>query len=187
MIFYKEKSEGNGGYQHFDEEDFVIAIEKNDWKSVSKWHCWTETQIDKYQDKLDWKLLSENYNYKMKWSSSLLEKYEHKLDWDRLSENDNGHLFTIKKLHKFSDKWNWEILSSNRSAFQQVEQVEEFKDKIVWSELIERGTYYEDYFTFDFVKKYKSYIPADKFFKSALWKWILQDNEQEMFEKILRD
>ena len=161
-----------------DEKDFADLNEEDRELSLL-FDNWTETDIYKYQEIIDWKLLSKNYSVQ---TSSMLEKYENKLDWNVLSEVGD---FSTEVLYKYFDKWNWEILSGNRSAFQQLEQVEEFKDKIVWSEFIKRGTYYEDYFTFDFVKKYKSYIPADEFFRSEMWKWLRTDKEEEILEKIL--
>ncbi len=48
-----------------------------------------------------WNELSENFQ----WTESLLEKYQDKVDWSKISENSRI-FWTIPMIQKFKNKWN---------------------------------------------------------------------------------
>ena len=54
--------------------------------SIAELYPFTDDDIEFYNDKLDFNILS--YNSKIKWSYPLLEKYRDKWDWNSIEQND---------------------------------------------------------------------------------------------------
>ena len=163
-------------------EDFIASVrEMEKWKRLSADFNWSETLIDRYQDKLDWKSLSENSN--VQWTASMLEKYKHKLDWRALSSGSCRGLYSAENLRKFSSRWDWSALSSNSSVHWTTEKVEEFKDSIDWGEMI--SCWYSDLFTLEFFEKYKDYFPVSTLQQSCLWNAIMDIYKEKLIEEIL--
>ncbi|RYJ53205.1 hypothetical protein DR871_003925 [Flavobacterium petrolei] len=54
--------------------------------SIAELYTFTDDDIEFYNDKLDFNILS--YNSKIKWSYPLLEKYRDKWDWNSIEQND---------------------------------------------------------------------------------------------------
>ncbi|MDR2130133.1 MAG: hypothetical protein LBP56_03020 [Odoribacteraceae bacterium] len=168
----------------FNEEFFAEVREAEVWKMLfeERDFLWTEELIDRYQDRIEWKLLSENRS--VQWTASMLEKYKDKLDWDKLSDGCNEYLYSVENLRKYRSRWNWSSLSANSSVNWTLEKVEEFKDLIDWSELIDNYNH-DSLFTLDFFEKYKEYIPVVSFQDSSLWKHILEIYKKRLIEEIL--
>ena len=165
----------------FNEDFFASVREIEVWKMLSGDFNWSETLIDRYQDKLDWKRLSENSN--VLWTASMLEKYKHKLDWKALSGRGYKGLFSSENLKRFSSRWDWSALSSNSDVRWTAEKVEEFKDFIDWGEMID--TWGSDLFTLDFFEKYKDYFPVSSLQQSRMWSAILDIYKDKLIEEIL--
>lgn len=53
------------------------------WGNVSGNFPFSEAQLEKYADKLDWKEVSGNTN--VFWSVQMLEKFKRRIDWTALS------------------------------------------------------------------------------------------------------
>jgi hypothetical protein len=176
----------------FNEDFFANVREMEIWKRLSEDRdfTWSETLIDRYQDKLDWKSLSENGN--VQWTASMLEKYKHKIDWKALSaKNDysNQNLssrgcFSSENLRKFSSKWDWSALSANSSVGWTMGKVEEFKDFIDWSGIIDLG-WNERLYTLEFFEKYKDYFPVSSLQQSQMWSTIMDISKGKLIEEIL--
>lgn len=73
---------------------------------------WTIDLLEKFEDKWDWKLLSENEN--LFWSEEMISRFEHKWNWNSLSKN-TGIYWNFDLLKKYETKWNWKNLSANTS------------------------------------------------------------------------
>ena len=54
------------------------------WKKLAKEYAWTEDFLEKYSDKLNWKLISKNKA--IRWTIPMLKKFSRMLDWKELSE-----------------------------------------------------------------------------------------------------
>ena len=105
---------------------------------INRFYPFSEKQLFKYKDKLNWGFISENKN--MKWISQLISQYKDLLDWeDRLWKNpslpisigfieNNNYTINYYDLAKnkgthwsdefilhFKDKWNWHYILLNES------------------------------------------------------------------------
>ena len=75
---------------------------------------WTLNLLNEFENQDVWTGISESNN--VDWSLSLLERFEQKFDrlWWRLSSNESLP-FSKRVVNQFSEKWDWDCLSSNRS------------------------------------------------------------------------
>jgi len=167
----------------FNDDFFALVREAEIWKQLSgdSYFNWTESLIDRYQDKINWQFLSENSN--VQWSASMLEKYKNKLDWRALSGNGSRGLFSSENLRKFSSRWDWAQLSSNSSVNWTKEKVEEFKERIDWGKLID--CYTDNLFSLEFFELYKDYFPVSLLQQSRLWDRVVEIYKERLVEEIL--
>src|SRR3712207_8353298 len=64
--------------------DFMQQIaDEQAWKELSRDFCWTETLLDKYQDRLDWSEVVENRN--IQWTIPMVQKFKKRIDWKTFS------------------------------------------------------------------------------------------------------
>jgi hypothetical protein len=167
----------------FNDDFFASVREMEVWKLLNEdGFAWTETLIDRYHDKIDWKCLSENGN--VQWTASMLEKYKHKLDWKALSSGCCERRYSAANLRKFSSKWDWSELSSNSDVQWTMAKVEEFKDYIDWGKIIDMG-WCENLYTLEFFEKYKDWFPVSSLQQSSLWKSIMETYKDKLIEEIL--
>jgi hypothetical protein len=82
-----------------------------------------DKQLKKYEDKINWKWLSQNPSL----TPALIEKYEDKLNWNNLSKNPS---LTPALIEKYEDKWDWYNLSENLSLTPAL--IEKYKYKLSW-------------------------------------------------------
>lgn len=114
---------------------------------------WSETLIDKYINKWDWRYLTSNSG--IKWSESLIEKYKEKIHFRYLYntyENTNIHTLNfnygficlsasnsvkweINLIEKYIEEWDWCLLSSNKSLPWNENLINYFNTKWDWNEL----------------------------------------------------
>jgi len=172
----------------FNEVFFANLREMEIWKRLSGDYnfAWSETLIDRYQDKIDWKSLSGNSN--VQWSASMLEKYKSKLDWKELSAVESRGFFSVENLKRFGSKWDWSALSRNWSVNWTMEKVEEFKDFIDWGEMINHWNGYGygyEVFSLEFFEKYKDYFPFASLQQSQLWDFVMNIHKDKLMEQIL--
>lgn len=96
------------------------------WGNVSGDFPFSEAQLEKYADKLDWKEVSGNTN--IFWSVQMLEKFKRRIDWTALSRCLQEENVSAELLEKFKDNWNWEELSDNRCLTPEL--IDQFADYI---------------------------------------------------------
>lgn len=128
------------------------------WGNVSGDFPFSEAQLEKYADKLDWKEVSGNTN--IFWSVQMLEKFKRRIDWTALSRCLQEENVSAELLEKFKDNWNWEELSDNN-----------------WSCC-------EKLATEEFIRKYSDRIPACDFKDSRLWREMVEKKEKEIKKQI---
>ena len=105
--------------------------------SMNKSMFFNEKIIDKYYDKWDWMILTDNPN--MPWSISLIEKYKEKWAWESyefagnigLSSNRNLP-WSEKLIDRYKNRWCWEELSSNPSLPWSLEFVRKYEKMWTW-------------------------------------------------------
>ena len=128
------------------------------WGNVSGDFPFSETQLEKYADKLDWKEVSGNTN--IFWSVQMLEKFKRRIDWTALS-------CSLR-----------EELSDNRCLTPEL--IDQFADYINWKALINNWSCCEKLATEEFIRKYSDRIPACDFKDSRLWREMVEKKEKEI-------
>ena len=106
------------------------------WKEISRWFNWSETLLEKYQDKLDWNEVSDNRE--IQWTIPMLEKFKDRINWDVLSRNPDKYMLTEAFIETFRDKWNWSKLSDCYYLKITYELLDKFADKWDWAMIIDR-------------------------------------------------
>ena len=134
------------------------------WGNVSGDFPFSEAQLEKYADKLDWKEVSGNTN--IFWSVQMLEKFKRRIDWTALSCSLQEENVSAELLEKFKDNWNWEELSDNNCLTPEL--IDQFADYINWKALINNWSCCEKLATEEFIRKYSDRIPACDFKDSRL-------------------
>ena len=159
-----------------------IATEEA-WKELSGNFNWSETTLEKYQDKVDWDEISRNS--RIRWTIPMIQKFQKKINWDVFSDNADEDILTEKYLDAFKEKWNWHNLSNNRNVELTEELLERFADKWDWTEIIDRyGCNLYDKKAIEFYEKYKEYIPASKLQNTYLWRDIVQQRAKQLANEI---
>ena len=78
-----------------------------DWAKISQYQNLSESFIEKFHDRVDWRCISFNCNIKL--SSSFYERFADRLDWSLVSE---FHKLSEAAIEKFADRLDWERISN---------------------------------------------------------------------------
>ena len=165
--------------------DFMQQIaEEQAWKELSGDFCWTETLLEKYQDKLDWMEVSENRN--TQWTIPMVQKFKNRIDWKTFSRYADEKFLTEETLEVFKDKWDWNELSDNSSVLLTEELLDKFIDKWDWKEIISYS--HNELFEnnpIEFYEKYKEHIPASELQDRTLWSKIVKICKSNLRTRII--
>ena len=111
--------------------DFRLGLPGND--AI----VFTPQLIEKYKDKWDWMILTDNPN--IPWSIELIEKYKDEWAWEsyefagNLGLSSNHYLpWSEELLDKYIDKWFWGELSSNPSLPWSLGLIRKYEDRWTW-------------------------------------------------------
>ena len=159
-----------------------IATEKA-WEKLSEDFNWSETLLEKYQDKVDWRLVSENTS--IQWTIPMIQKFKNRIDWDKFSEYADEETLTEAVIEAFKDKWNWSELSKNTSLELTHQLLEKYADSWNWEDIIDR--YNNNLFDnegVEFYEKYKDRIPDAKLQDSVLWREIVEQRVRQLKAEI---
>ena len=130
-------------YWHGEDECLEVLLDrypdKIDWKVVSMRHCITFEFVDKFADKLYWPYLSHGgIDYEQ------LLKYESRIDWDYYS-------LTVPlepgQLNRAMNKLNWMIISRRRDLTREVVTV--FAQRIRWAVIVITYRYHPTFYSDD--------------------------------------
>lgn len=163
------------------------VVTEQAWKNLSEEFRWTESLLEKYADKVDWKEISENRN--IIWTIPMLQKFSKKLDWKKLSEHTDEEWFTDAHLEVFKDKWDWCAVVCNYN-FSEV-LIDKYIDYIDWRALIGVGRCYGNFPFGDdddpvaFYEKYKEHISMAELQDSELWRRLVRKREKQLLSEIL--
>lgn len=165
--------------------EFMQKISTDEaWKELSGTYCWSESLLEKYQDRVDWHDVSENPF--ILWTIPMIQKFKNRIDWDKFSRHARTETLTEAFIDAFKDKWNWTELSENSAMELTHELLEKYADKWNWETIIdcwecnifdEKGI--------DFYERYKDYIPASKLQQSMLWKEIVKQQKIQLINEII--
>lgn len=164
--------------------DFMQRIaDEGAWKELSGELSWTETLLEKYQDKIDWQELPGNSN--ILWTIPMLQKFKHRINWDKFSRCADEKTLTENCIETFKEKWNWSELSNNYSITNQL--LEKFADKWDWESVIAgfNNNLFSSDSAIEFYERYKEYIPAAKLQNSRLWNEIVEQRKKQILSEII--
>lgn len=157
------------------------SLDKDAWRELSVEFPWSEQLLEKYQDKVDWKAVSQNDN--MVWTASMLEKFRHFIDWDELSRCGHQCILTAEMLERFKEYWNWGELSRYSCFDLDYELIDRFIDRWDWKFLIDRCEK-RGLFNYEFLERYGAYIPASALRGSLLWRNIVEERKWQLAREI---
>lgn len=108
-----------------------------------------------------------------------------------MSGNDSPHLFKPEIIRAFVDKWDWSELS--KQSGWTLSLIEEFKDHIDWSELVDNG-YLDDEGIFNeaFLIRYHDYIKFHDYsvgcscrhFRNSLWEKLCEEGYKKLADEV---
>ena len=165
--------------------EFMQKISTDEaWKELSGTYSWSESLLEKYQDRVDWHDVSENPF--ILWTIPMIQKFKNRIDWDKFSRHARTETLTEAFIDAFKDKWNWTELSENSAMELTHELLEKYADKWNWETIIERyNCNLFDEKGVEFYERYKDYIPASKLQQSMLWKEIVKQQKIQLINEII--
>jgi hypothetical protein len=154
------------------------------WDILSEEFDWTESLLEKYQESLNWKSISENSQ--IKWNLTMLDKFKERLHWDILSKNIHSEQITTEIFSKFKDRWDWYKLSANWHFNFTYEFIDKYAEYLDWKELINHCFKTNPYDTdpLGFYERYKKYIPQYILKESSLWDSIVDVHKEQLISEI---
>jgi len=161
--------------------EFMQQVAKDAaWKSLSFDFSWSETLLEKYQDKVDWNEISSNSE--IQWTIPMIRKFKRRINWHLFSDLSNDELFTESVIEAFKDNWVWHVLSGNSRIDFSEEIFDKFLDRWDWNEIVKR--YDHVVCGIDFFERYKDYIPVSTLQESNLWQTIVAEMGKHLIEEI---
>ena len=156
------------------------------WKELSGDFNWSETLLEKYQDKVDWNEIS--HNRYIRWTIPMIQKFKNRINWDTFSEyfgEFEEEVVTENIVETFKDKWNWHELSQNSNVNLSFELLDKYPDLWDWEEIIDR--YRNNIFegqAIEFYERYREHIPVAKVQNSRLWNEIICQQKRQLIAEI---
>lgn len=162
----------------------VIAqmMENEAWQNVSRDFPFSEEQLEKYEDKVDWEAVSGNSE--IFWTVPMLEKFKRRVHWDRLADNFNTDKMSEDILVKFKDNWDWDEFSENACLTEAI--IEKYADLLNWKKVIDNWQVMDSnrINLSQFVEKYQDRIPSSEFKNSRLWNELVSEKEKDIKRSI---
>lgn len=157
---------------------------KEAWDILSEEFDWTESLLEKYQEKLNWQGVSENSQ--IKWNLTMLDKFKERLHWDILSKEIHSEQITSEILDKFKDRWDWYQLSANWHLNLTCEIIDKYAEYWDWKTLTDHRFTSNPYETdaIGFYERYKKYIPQYILKESSLWESIVDVHKEQLISEI---
>lgn len=109
------------------------------WRQLSEDFPWSEITLEKFQDKVDWKAISENSE--ICWTIPMIQKFMKKINWETFSESATKDTLTANIIEAFKDKWDWHKLSDNSNLTLTDDLLDKFADRWDWEIIIDNYSY----------------------------------------------
>jgi len=156
-------------------------LEDEAWKNISGRFPFSEEQLEKVKDKVDWEELSGNNN--ICWTVKMLEKFQDRIHWDVLARMYDPQGMPEDILSKFKDKWDWDEYSDNGTLTDSI--IEKYADQLNWKKLINNWHLDRDKINLsEFISKYQDRIPSSDFKDSRLWNELVEEKGDEIRKAI---
>lgn len=91
-----------------------IALHSNRWDldllshdNLSECDVWPFGLIDRFQDKLNWPVMS--VNDRLPWDADFVRKFQNRWDWKAMSENPYLP-WSVRFIKEFESRWNFELM-----------------------------------------------------------------------------
>lgn len=181
------KTEDNGIMGKNNSDEFMLQMLKEEaWKYLSEDIEWTDTLLEKYADKVDWKEISDNRN--IFWTVPMLQKFSKKVDWKVLSGHADRVWFTSAHLEAFKDKWDWNEVVSKFPLSDAM--IVKYADYVDWAALIGADRRYgmphkSNFDAIAFFETYKELIPMTKLRDSDLWRRMVIQTAKQLFKELV--
>ena len=109
------------------------------WRQLSEDFPWSEITLEKFQDKVDWKAISENSE--ICWTIPMIQKFMKKINWETFSESATKDTLTANVIEAFKGKWDWHKLSDNSKLTLTDDLLDKFADRWDWEMIIDNYSY----------------------------------------------
>ena len=151
-------------------------MESEAWKNISGNYPFSEVQLEKFADKVDWEEISGNTA--IAWTVSMLEKFKDRLHWDKLAGNRSDEFVCTELLEKFKDRWDWDEFSDNGNLTMEI--LGKFADRLNWKNVINNWSSLRDLDAKAVLDKFEDRIPATEFKDTCLWRELVERKEKEV-------
>lgn len=150
-------------------------MESEAWQSISGNYPFSEAQLEKFADKVDWEQVSGNN--KIAWTIPMLEKFKNRIRWDKLASNHSKEFASIDLLDKFKELWDWDEYSESGEFTMEI--LEKFADKLNWKNVINNWNL-QNLDAKAVLDKFGDRIPVTVFRGSRLWGELVEQKETEV-------
>lgn len=165
--------------------------EKIDWNVICQGTNLKDRHLEIFSDVIDWNALSSNNRFD--WSESVINTYIDKINWKVFTEclstmetpSEIQTAFRKKVLSLYTHKLDFGILSSNDSLVFTAEIIEEYKERWNWAEIINNPAIEWHKFMLKKYDKYISTISPEQLRVSYMWT-ILIGHDVNMLIRQLR-
>ncbi|KAF8766573.1 hypothetical protein HNY73_019622 [Argiope bruennichi] len=118
-------------------EDFIREFQdKFNWKLISEYQKLSEDFIREFQYKVNWKLISEY----QKLSEDFIREFRNKVDWGNISYHQK---LSEDFIREFQHKVDWEGISYHQKLSEDF--IREFRDKVDWGNISWKQELSEDF------------------------------------------
>ena len=150
-------------------------MESEAWQSISGNYRFSEAQLEKFADKVDWEQVSGNNE--IAWTIPMLEKFKNRIRWDKLASNNSKEFASIDLLDKFKELWDWDEYSDSGDFTMEI--LEKFADKLNWKNVINNWNI-RNLDAKALLDKFGDRIPVTEFKDSRLWGELVEQKETEV-------
>ena len=152
------------------------------WANISSDSPLTEGMLEKYADKLDWAMVSQNED--ITWTIPMIDKFKKRFDWKLLTKHIDEALLTPSVIDTFKDYWDWDNLSG-RTLSEEI--IFTYADRWNWNRIINRYNSGGDFEGkgISFYEQYKDYIPKAKLQRTNLWDQIVEQTKKQIINDIV--
>ncbi|MEI6556135.1 MAG: hypothetical protein WCL70_11130 [Paludibacter sp.] len=173
---------------HFERADFDLLLkrymDKLDWRIICQGTNLNNNHLIDYADFIHWDTLSSNSRFT--WSDTFVNEYIDKINWKVFTEclatvktpSVVQNVFRNKVLDLYANKLDFGILSANDSLDFTPDIIEKYKKRWNWAELINNPAIEWDEAMLKKYDKYISQITPEELKVSFLWTSLIENDAQ---------